>query len=143
MLRYSLKRLLSLVISLAVASLVIFFVIEVAPGDPASFMLGINAQPDTVAALRTELGLDVGKVVYGNVGAPDRLDFTVLGSAVNRAARIENLTKEAGCSLLVSEQFASQLGDSFCWQGDYRVPGVEVPLSVFCANCENKSAGPG
>ena len=62
MLRYSLKRLLSLVISLAVASLVIFFVIEVAPGDPASFMLGINAQPDTVAALRTELGLDVGKM---------------------------------------------------------------------------------
>ncbi len=62
MLRYSLKRLLSLVVSLAVASLVIFFVIEVAPGDPASFMLGINAQPDTIAALRTELGLDVGKM---------------------------------------------------------------------------------
>ena len=61
MLRYSLKRLLSLIISLAVASLVIFIVIEVAPGDPASFMLGINAQPDTVAALRAELGLDVPK----------------------------------------------------------------------------------
>ena len=61
MLRYSLKRLLSLVISLAVASLVIFLVIEVAPGDPASFMLGINAQADTVAALRSELGLDVPK----------------------------------------------------------------------------------
>jgi len=62
MLRYSLKRLLSLILSLAVASLVIFFVIEVAPGDPASFMLGINAQPDTVAALRAELGLDVPKI---------------------------------------------------------------------------------
>jgi len=61
MLRYSLKRLLSLIISLAVASLVIFFVIEVAPGDPASFMLGLNAQPDTVAALRVELGLDATK----------------------------------------------------------------------------------
>ncbi|MBV1868548.1 MAG: ABC transporter permease [Marinosulfonomonas sp.] len=61
MLRYTLKRALSLIISLAVASLVIFFVIEVAPGDPASYMLGINAQPDTIAALRTELGLDVSK----------------------------------------------------------------------------------
>ncbi|MEY8830423.1 ABC transporter permease [Sedimentitalea sp. XS_ASV28] len=61
MLRYSLKRLISLVLSLVVASLVIFLVIEVAPGDPASFMLGINAQPDTVAALRSELGLDVPK----------------------------------------------------------------------------------
>lgn len=62
MLRYALKRLVSLFISLAIASLVIFMVIEVAPGDPASFMLGINAQPDTLAALRTELGLDQTKV---------------------------------------------------------------------------------
>ena len=62
MLRYTLKRFVSLLISLAIASLVIFMVIEVAPGDPASFMLGINAQPDTLAALRTELGLDQSKV---------------------------------------------------------------------------------
>ena len=62
MLRYILKRLLSLVISLFIASLVIFAVVEVAPGDPASFMLGINAQPDTVAALRAELGLDQSKL---------------------------------------------------------------------------------
>ncbi|MGJ8546285.1 MAG: ABC transporter permease [Sulfitobacter sp.] len=61
MLRYTLKRLLSLLISLAVASLVIFAVIEIAPGDPASFMLGINAQPETLAALRSELGLDISK----------------------------------------------------------------------------------
>ncbi|MCI5095088.1 MAG: ABC transporter permease [Rhodobacteraceae bacterium] len=61
MLRYTLKRFLSLLISLAIASLVIFAVVEVAPGDPASFMLGINAQPDTIAALRSELGLDVSR----------------------------------------------------------------------------------
>ncbi len=59
MLAYALKRLFILAISLAVASLVIFLVVEVAPGDPASFMLGINARPDTVAALRAELGLDL------------------------------------------------------------------------------------
>ncbi len=62
MLRYSLKRLLSLILSLAVASAVIFFVVEIAPGDPAAFMLGVNAQADTVAALRSELGLDQGKL---------------------------------------------------------------------------------
>ncbi|MFP4450469.1 MAG: ABC transporter permease [Rhodosalinus sp.] len=61
MLRYTIKRLTSLAASLAVASLVIFLVVEVAPGDPAAFMLGINAQPETVAALRAELGLDVPK----------------------------------------------------------------------------------
>lgn len=62
MLRYSLKRLLSLVISLIIASLVIFLVIEVAPGDPASFMLGMNAQEDTLNALREELGLNQSKL---------------------------------------------------------------------------------
>jgi len=49
--------------SLFVASLVIFSVIEVIPGDPASFMLGINAREDTLAALRSEMGLDQGLVV--------------------------------------------------------------------------------
>lgn len=58
MLRYAIKRLGSLAVSLIVASLVIFACIEVIPGDPASFMLGINAQPDTIAALREELGLN-------------------------------------------------------------------------------------
>ena len=62
MVRYVLLRLLSLAISLVVASVVIFAAIEVIPGDPAAFMLGINAQPDTVAALREQLGLDVPMV---------------------------------------------------------------------------------
>ncbi len=61
MLRYSFKRLISLIISLVIASFVIFFVIEIAPGDPASFMLGINAQPETLAALKEELGLNIPK----------------------------------------------------------------------------------
>ncbi|MCR9124874.1 MAG: ABC transporter permease [Rhodobacteraceae bacterium] len=59
MIGYVLRRLVSLAVSLVVASMAIFMVVEVAPGDPASFMLGVNAQPDTVAALRAELGLDV------------------------------------------------------------------------------------
>lgn len=61
MLRYALKRFGSLLVSLIVASLVIFFALEVVPGDPASFMLGINAQPETLEALREELGLNVSK----------------------------------------------------------------------------------
>lgn len=58
MLRYLITRALSLGLSLVVASLVIFAMIEVIPGDPASFMLGLNAQPETIAALRDELGLN-------------------------------------------------------------------------------------
>jgi peptide/nickel transport system permease protein len=57
-LRYALSRLAALALSLAAASVVVFLVIEIAPGDPAAYMLGTGAQPDTVAALRAQLGLD-------------------------------------------------------------------------------------
>ena len=78
MLSYILSRFVALALSLVVASLVIFVMIELVPGDPASFMLGLNAAPDTVAALRAELGLDgspverylrwVGGMLQGNFG---------------------------------------------------------------------------
>ncbi|MFN0116119.1 MAG: ABC transporter permease [Paracoccaceae bacterium] len=55
---YLIRRLLVLAASLFAASLVIFAVVEVVPGDAASYMLGLNAAPETVAALKTELGLD-------------------------------------------------------------------------------------
>lgn len=55
---YALRRLASLAATLVVASVVVFLVVEVVPGDPAAYMLGLNASPDTVAALRAELGLD-------------------------------------------------------------------------------------
>lgn len=58
MLRFALSRLTSLGLSLIAASLVIFAVIEVIPGDPAAYMLGLNASPEAVAALRDELGLN-------------------------------------------------------------------------------------
>jgi len=58
MLRYAVHRLGSLAVSLIVASLVIFMLIEIVPGDTAAFMLGINASEETIAALRTELGLE-------------------------------------------------------------------------------------
>ncbi|AUH65776.1 ABC transporter permease [Paracoccus zhejiangensis] len=58
MLRYVIRRLIVLGVSLAVASALIFSVVELVPGDPASFMLGTGAQPETVAALRQQMGLD-------------------------------------------------------------------------------------
>jgi len=58
MLRYAATRLISLTLSLVAASVVVFSVIEVIPGDPAAYMLGLNADPQAVAALRDELGLN-------------------------------------------------------------------------------------
>ncbi len=58
MLWFAFLRLIGLLTTLLAASLVIFVVLEVLPGDPAEVMLGLNAQPDTLAALRAELGLN-------------------------------------------------------------------------------------
>ncbi|MEM1429583.1 MAG: ABC transporter permease [Pseudomonadota bacterium] len=58
MLRYLAMRGISLALSLGFASVVIFLTIQGVPGDPAAFMLGLNAEPETVAALRAELGLE-------------------------------------------------------------------------------------
>ncbi len=58
MLVFILKRSISLLLTLIAASFVIFFVIEVVPGDPASFMMGFEASPEAVEALREQLGLN-------------------------------------------------------------------------------------
>lgn len=55
---YLAGRVASLIVSLVVASIIIFCILEVLPGDPAQFILGMNARPDTLAALRAQLGLD-------------------------------------------------------------------------------------
>jgi adenylate cyclase len=57
-----------------------------------------------------DIALHVGNVLYGNVGTDARLDFTVIGPAVNEAARIEFLCKSLGHNLLVSQAFAAAVG---------------------------------
>lgn len=60
--RYLARRSASMAATLLLASLVVFLVTEIVPGDPAAFMMGLNADPSAVAALRAELGLDVPAV---------------------------------------------------------------------------------
>lgn len=62
MLRFFLTRLISLILSLVAASLVIFAVIELVPGDPAAFMLGLGATPEALSALREDLGLTASPI---------------------------------------------------------------------------------
>lgn len=80
--------------------------------------------------IRFGVGLSAGEVVYGNVGAPDRLDFTVIGPAVNRAARLETLTKELGVPLLMTAEFAAQIGRPARSLGSHRMRGLADPVEV-------------
>ena len=65
------KRLFAFLVTLLVASLIIFLLLEILPGDPASIILGVGAQEDTLAALRTEMGLDLS--------APERYFRWIIG----------------------------------------------------------------
>ena len=72
----------------------------------------------------------MGKVVYGNMGTADRLDFTVMGPAVNIAARLETLTKKIGATLAVSEEVA-QFAPELTSFGTHQLKGISEPIGVW------------
>ena len=74
-------------------------------------------------ALQYGIGLHVGDVTYGNIGIPQRLQFTVIGSAANEASRIESMTKELGEPVLVSSTFAEHYPGELVSQGIPRAQG--------------------
>ena len=81
--------------------------------------------------IRFGVGLHLGEVVYGNVGAPDRLDFTVIGPAVNLTARLESLTKTLNIPMICSQAFADSLQQPLDTLGLHRFKGIEQPLQVY------------
>lgn len=76
------------------------------------------------------IGLHYGDLTYGNVGAPHRLDFTVIGHSVNLAARVEALCSDLGASLLATEDFASR-STGWVREGEHTLKGVLAPVMVF------------
>jgi adenylate cyclase len=83
------------------------------------------------AMIEFGVGLNIGEVVYGNVGAPDRLDFTVMGPAVNRAARLESLTKTLGSNILFSLAFAELIDQPVRNMGEHEMKGIAGLSPVF------------
>lgn len=81
--------------------------------------------------LRTGIALHEGDVFFGNIGAPERLDFTVIGSAVNEASRVEALQKTLGRSLLITQAAARHLDCALDDLGEHALRGVEAPVRIF------------
>jgi adenylate cyclase len=77
------------------------------------------------------LALHTGTVTYGNIGAPDRLDFTVIGPAVNLTARIAGLCRPLKRQLLASERFASPCGSELVSLGKHEMRGLGEPQQIF------------
>ena len=85
------------------------------------------------APLGVGIGLHAGSVSYGNIGSQTRLDFTVIGPAVNLAARITGLCRPLNQRLLASKAFASPCGSKLVPLGHYPLHGFDQPQEVYAA----------
>ncbi|MCP3405812.1 adenylate/guanylate cyclase domain-containing protein [Bradyrhizobium sp. CCGB01] len=85
------------------------------------------------APLNYGIGVHVGDVMYGNIGSTSRLDFTVIGPAVNMASRLEALTKQLGRAVLLSHAFAELVEKQFELEhvGKHEVRGFSDPIELF------------
>jgi len=125
------RRLTALMVTLLVASLLIFLLLEILPCDPAAVILGVGAQEDTLRALRAELGLDLpapvrylnwlGEVLQGDLGRSYTYDTPVQELLLNR---VELSLPLALLAILLST-------------------GIAIPLGVFAASRHRKVADTG
>lgn len=104
-----------------------------AVGKARSWLAAVNADrvADGARPLAFGIGLHIGDVMFGNIGVPERLEFSVIGPAANEAARLETLTKTLKQSVLVSGEFADNLDIAWRPLGEHNLRGVGAPLEVF------------
>lgn len=77
------------------------------------------------------LGLHLGTVTHANVGAPNRLAFNVVGPAVNKTARLQSMSKQAGVPLLLSSEFAARIRRPLRSIGHFDLRGLSGPQEMF------------
>ena len=95
--------------------------------------LNLRRARDGLPVTEMYLGLHVGEVFYGNVGSTERLDFTVVGPAVNETSRIAAMCRSVEQPVLVSEAFANVDGmrNRLVSVGRYALRGVAQPQELF------------
>ncbi|MDX1377038.1 MAG: adenylate/guanylate cyclase domain-containing protein [Burkholderiales bacterium] len=77
------------------------------------------------------VGLHLGRVLYGNIGTPERLEFSVIGAAANQAARIESLCKRTRTDAVASRPVAAEIGGDWPSLGRFELPGVASAMEVY------------
>lgn len=93
--------------------------------------INIVRRKDNKPLIEHGVGLHFGQVMYGNIGSKERLDFTVIGEAVNLSSRIAGLCGQLGKAVLASEEFARET--SIHWQelGEYSLKGIANKRKIF------------
>jgi len=95
---------------------------------------GIIKSADDPYPLFTRLGINTGDMVVGNMGTPSKMDYTIMGNAVNLAARLEGVNKQYDTGgILISEYTRDQIGDEFILRplSRVRVVGINTPLRLY------------
>ena len=77
------------------------------------------------------VALHLGEILWGNIGAADRLDFTAIGPAVNLVSRLEGLCRPLGKTVLVSGAFAAEIRAPLVPLGTHALRGIASPCAVF------------
>lgn len=93
--------------------------------------LAAARQALAVEGPRLGMALHLGEAAYGNIGAGDRLDFTVIGRDVNLLARLEKLCGQTGEAIVLSDAFASALGAPARALGTFELKGFPAPQPAF------------
>src|SRR5580693_7133065 len=88
------------------------------------------SQPATGPELDFGISLHLGQMIYGNVGVPERLQFTVVGAAVNEVVRVQDLTKQLGCPVLATATFADATAGPWRPLGAHLLRGFETPMLI-------------
>jgi len=81
--------------------------------------------------LEIVVALHIGTAIYGNIGAADRLDFTVIGPAVNLVSRVEAVAKTLNLPIIVSDDFARAYGEGLRPIGRHKLRGLATPHDLF------------
>ena len=88
-------------------------------------------QAQGLPPLRFGAALHLGEILWGNIGAADRLDFTAIGPAVNLVSRLEGLCRPLGRSILISGALAAATATPLVALGEHRLRGIAAPCEVF------------
>jgi adenylate cyclase len=95
---------------------------------------------DAVERFRFGVALHVGRILYGNIGGGNRLDFTCIGPAVNLAARLEKIASQLGRTVVASEGFAGICSGGWSDLGEFPVAGFSKAARVYGLADEKSAA---
>jgi adenylate cyclase len=106
---------------------------ELSPRFKESYSPGMDWH-SFIGDIYTRIGINTGEMVVGNMGTPNKMDYTIMGNAVNLAARLEGVNKQYNTGgILVSEYTREMLGDEFILRSldRVRVVGINTPVRLF------------